>query len=84
MIPAFIKEAAAFSLGVNDGSNNPVDWGCLCSVASPVLSVTFLDVGQGLAVVIEDPSGMVIMATGRRTAFQEQTGRIGENILLPC
>lgn len=45
------------------------------------LEVTFLDVGQGEAVVVHSPSGRTIMIDGGSSSFRD--GDVGERVLLP-
>ncbi len=48
------------------------------------LTVTFLDVGQGAAALIETPCNVVIMVdAGGEPAFRGNPGRVGETVLLP-
>ncbi len=48
------------------------------------LKVTFLDVGQGAAALIEPPCGKVIMVdAGGSPAFQGDPGDVGEKIVMP-
>lgn len=48
------------------------------------LTVTFLDVGQGAAALIETPCKTIIMVdAGGEPAFRGNPGRIGETVLLP-
>ncbi len=49
-----------------------------------LLTVTFIDVGQGAAALIEPPCGLVIMIdAGGRPEFQGDPGEIGEKVVLP-
>ncbi len=49
-----------------------------------LLTVTFLDVGQGAAAVIETPCNLVIMVdAGGRPAFRGDPGVVGEKVILP-
>lgn len=53
-------------------------------VNEELLIVTFLDVGQGAAAVIETPCNLVIMVdAGGRPAFRGDPGLVGERIILP-
>lgn len=48
------------------------------------LTVTFIDVGQGAAALIETPCGKVIMVdAGGEPAYRGDPGDIGERVLLP-
>ncbi len=48
------------------------------------LTVTFIDVGQGAAALIEPPCGAVIMVdAGGSPAFQRDPGDVGERVVLP-
>ncbi|HSW35265.1 MAG TPA: DNA internalization-related competence protein ComEC/Rec2 [Candidatus Limnocylindrales bacterium] len=50
----------------------------------PTVKVTFLDVGQGAAAIIETCCGSVIMAdAGGQLPFRGEPGEIGERVLLP-
>ena len=57
--------------------------GILFPVQKP-LTVTFIDVGQGAAALIETPCGAVIMVdSGGAPAYYGEPGEIGERVLLP-
>ncbi|MGM0651217.1 MAG: DNA internalization-related competence protein ComEC/Rec2 [Bacillota bacterium] len=48
------------------------------------LKVTFIDVGQGAAALIEAPCGMTVMVDGGgRPAYQGSPGVVGERVVLP-
>ncbi len=48
------------------------------------LRVTFIDVGQGAAALIEAPCGVAVMVdAGGRPAFQGDPGQVGEMVVMP-
>ncbi len=52
--------------------------------ASSDLTVTFIDVGQGAAALVQTPCGATILLDGGGTpAYQGYPGEVGERILLP-
>lgn len=59
-------------------------WSGLISPAPTNLSVTFIDVGQGAAVLVDAPCGAVILIdAGGDLPFRGDPGDIGERVLMP-
>ena len=59
-------------------------WTSLLFPAQDLLKVTFIDVGQGAAALIEAPCGMAIMVdAGGRPAYQGSPGDVGEKVVFP-
>lgn len=59
-------------------------WGGIIFPSAPELIVTFIDVGQGAAVLVQAPCGANILIDGGGTpSFRGYPGEVGERILLP-
>ncbi len=59
-------------------------WSGILFPASSDLTVTFIDVGQGAAALVQTPCGAAILLDGGGTpAYQGDPGEVGERILLP-
>lgn len=59
-------------------------WAGILFPASPELTVTFIDVGQGAAALVQTPCGAAILLDGGGTpAYQGYPAEVGERILLP-
>lgn len=82
----FTKQRLALRLlgGLVLGLTVLILWFGILFPSNNVLTVTFLDVGQGAAALIETPCKVVIMVdAGGEPAFRGDPGRIGETVLLP-
>jgi len=59
-------------------------WSGILLPSQSMLTVTFIDVGQGASALIETPCGAVIMVdAGGEPAWRGNPGEIGERVLLP-
>ncbi len=59
-------------------------WGQCIQILSPVLIITFIDVGQGDSILIEAPGGVrVLIDGGGRERSQEGGFDVGEEIIVP-
>lgn len=59
-------------------------WSGLLLPSQSMLTVTFIDVGQGASALVEAPCGAVIMIdAGGVPAWRSDPGEIGERVLLP-
>ena len=61
-----------------------INWTSILYPGQKQLRVTFIDVGQGAAALIEAPCGMAIMVdAGGRPAYLGCPGEVGERVVLP-
>jgi len=59
-------------------------WGSIIFPGEEVLTVTFIDVGQGSSALVETPCGLVILVdAGGSPAFKGDVGAVGEKVILP-